>query len=68
MITVPRVRKLAKSELDAIQYTGLITRVAEKTHRTHSTVSRTLRGYFKRPNPAVVRAIEEELDKLESPQ
>lgn len=68
MITTYKVRKLTKSEIEAVTYTGLITRVAEKTSKSLSTVSRTLRGEFKRPNPEIVRALEVELDRIEQEQ
>jgi transcriptional regulator with XRE-family HTH domain len=66
IIIAPKVRKLSKSELDAIRYRGIIARVAARTGMAMSTVSRTLRGEIKRPNPTLVRLLEAELDKFVS--
>ena len=56
---MPYFKKILKRKKDEAIHAGLVRTVAASQNVSRALVSRTFRDAFKRPNPAVVKAIQE---------
>jgi len=54
-------KSLRKLQKDKVVRSGAIKRVADRTGKDKSTVSRTFSGYIKVPDPQVVAGLREEV-------
>lgn len=57
-------KNLRKSQRQRLIKSGVLGRVAAKTNKSKATVSRTLAGSIKTPDPRVVRALCYEIETV----